>query len=175
VAAGHSAGAGATYALAAADPRIKAWISYALGFGGRAGKTPRTPTQPGMVMLGTTDGIIPAAKSEQVYAGMHSPKYLVKIPDAGHLVFTDICLIGAGKGGITDIAKALKLPIPTKLLKLGSDGCKPPHPPVRDAFPAINQLSVAFFRSQLGIDKAPVGLDTKAVADLGANVTVERG
>ena len=173
VAAGHSAGAGAAYALASADPRIKAWISYSVGFGGQAGPAPRTPTQPGMVMLGTTDGIIAPANSEKVYAGMHTPKYLVRITDAGHLVFSDICLIGQGKGGITNIAKALKLPIPASLLKLGSDGCASPHPPVQHAFPAIDQLSVAFFRSELGIDKAPVGLDTQAVTGLGANVTVE--
>jgi hypothetical protein len=126
-----------------------------------------------MVMLGTTDGIIEPAASEQVYAGMNAPKYLVKIGDAGHLVFSDICLIGRSSGGITAIAKSLDLPIPEELLKLGSDGCEDTHPPVEKAFPAIDQLSLAFFRNALGIDEEPVGLDTEAVSGLGADVTVE--
>src|SRR4051812_10857928 len=80
VAAGHSAGASAAYQFASSDPRVKAWISYSVGpsiaFGGVATKAPR---KPGMVMLGTTDGIIAPAKSVTVYKGMRSPKYLVKI------------------------------------------------------------------------------------------------
>ena len=172
VAAGHSAGAGAAYQLASADPRVKAWISYSVGFGGQAGPAPPAPNKPGMVMLGTADGIIPPAQSEHVYAGMHSPKYLVKIGGAGHLVFSDICLIGKSSGGIVAIAKALKLPIPASLLRLGTDGCTKDHPPVQHAFPAIDQLTVAFFRWALQIDLAPHGLDTQAVAGLGANVTV---
>jgi predicted dienelactone hydrolase len=171
VAAGHSAGAGAAYQFAGADSRVKAWISYSVGTGIGAFAT-KAPTKPGMVMLGTTDGIIAPAKSVQVYNGMHSPKYLVKISHAGHLVFSDICLIARDKGGITGIAKAIKLPIPASLLKLGSDGCESPHPLVSSAFPAIDQLSVAFFRSALGIDPQPVGLDSAAVANLGADVSV---
>jgi dienelactone hydrolase len=173
VAAGHSAGAGATYRFASADPRVKAWIAYSVGLGGRSGPPPAAPKQPGMVMLGTTDGIIEPAASEQVYAGMNAPKYLVRIGDAGHLVFSDICLIGRSAGGITAIAKSLNLPIPEELLKLGSDGCEDTHPPVEKEFPAIDQLTVAFFRNALGIDEQPVGLDTGAVTDLGTDVTVE--
>jgi predicted dienelactone hydrolase len=172
VTAGHSAGAGAAYRFASADPRVKAWISYAVGFGGRAGPAPPAPNKPGMVMLGTADGIIAPTASEHVYAGMHSPKYLVEIGGAGHLVFSDICLIGRSAGGVVGIARAIKLPLPPSLFKLGSDGCTPDHPPVEKAFPAIDQLSVAFFRSALHIDSAPVGLDTAAVAGLGATVTV---
>ena len=111
----------------------------------------------------------------KVYNGMRSPKYLVKIARAGHLVFTDICLIGRSSGGITNIAKALKLPVPASVLKLGSDGCTSDHPKPEKAFPAIDQLTVAFFRSALGIDANPVGLDTQAVAGLGADVTVQKG
>jgi len=125
-----------------------------------------------MVMLGTTDGIIPPAASKKVYAGMRSPKYLVQIPRAGHLVFSDICLIGRSQGGVVGIVKAIKLPIPAELLKLGSDGCTKDHPPVETAFPAIDQLSVGFFRWALHIDPQPLGLSTQAVAALGGGVTV---
>ncbi len=173
VASGHSAGAGAAYRFAAADPRVQAWISYSVGFGGQGGPQPAPPRKPGMVMLGTKDGIIDPSASEKVFGGMNPPKYLVKVGGAGHLVFSDICLIGRSSGGIVAIAKALKLPIPDELLKLGSDGCTSDHPPVEQAFPAIDQLTVAFFRNALGIDPQPVGLDTQAVSGLGADVTVE--
>jgi predicted dienelactone hydrolase len=175
VAAGHSAGAGAAYAFASADPRVKAWISYAVGFGGEAGPAPPTPKKPGMVMLATRDGIIAPAESKKVYAGMVSPKYLVQVGGAGHLVFSDICLIGRSQGGLVGIVKKINLPIPASLLRLGSDGCTKDHPVVEKAFPAIDQLSVAFFRSALGLDPAPVGLSTDAVRGLGASVTVQSG
>jgi len=172
VAAGHSAGASAAYEFASADARVKAWISYSVEFGGAGNPAPAAPTKPGMVMLGTTDGIIPAAASVKVYSGMHTPKYLVQIAHAGHLVFSDICRIARDKGGVIGIVKAIHLPIPAELLKLGSDGCTSDHPLVDTAFPAIDQLSVAFFRSVLGIDPQPIGLDTAAVASLGAHVSV---
>jgi predicted dienelactone hydrolase len=173
VTSGHSAGAGAAYRFASADPRVKGWISYSVGFGGRGGPPPAAPDKPGMVMLGTTDGIIEASASEKVYEGMNTPKYLVKVTDGGHLVFSDICLIGRDAGGVTAIAESLNLPIPPELLKLGSDGCTSNHPPVEEAFPAIDHLSVSFLRNALGIDEQPVGLDTESVRDLGADVTVE--
>ncbi len=171
VAAGHSAGAGAAYEFASVDPRVKAWISYSVGFGATE-PAPKAPTKPGMVMLGTTDGVIPPAQSVKVYDGMNDPKYLVQIAKAGHLVFSDICLIGRSAGGVIGIVKAINLPIPPALLKLGSDGCTADHPHPETAFPAINQLSVGFFRWALHIDPQPVGLSTEAVAGLGATVTV---
>jgi predicted dienelactone hydrolase len=172
VAAGHSAGAGAAYEFASSDPRVKAWISYSVGFDRSEGPPPAAPTKPGMVMLGTTDGILPAAASRNVFTAMRAPKYLVEFEGAGHLVFSDICLIGREQGGVTGIARAIKLPIPESLLKLGSDGCESSHPPVEKAFPAIDHLSVAFFRWALHIDPKPVGLATDAVSGLGAKVIV---
>jgi predicted dienelactone hydrolase len=172
VAAGHSAGASAAYAFASADARVKAWISYSVGFDRREGPPPSAPHKPGMVMFGTNDGILPAAASIKVYNGMNTPKYLVSVARAGHLVFSDICLIGRSRGGLVGIAKAIQLPIPPSLLRLGSDGCTKDHPLPETAFPAIDHLSVGFFRWALHIDPQPVGLSTEAVAGLGGNVKV---
>ena len=177
--AGHSAGASAAYEAAAADPRFKAWISYAVGFGnGQAGATqtiPAPPDKPGMVMLGTKDGIIPPAASEAVFAQMRSPKYLVKITGAGHLVFSDLCLIGSSKGGIVNIVKSIQLPIPQSILGLASDGCGPTFPPVTRAFPAIDSASVSFLRWVFHLDAKPSALSTGALNSLGAPVTVTHG
>jgi predicted dienelactone hydrolase len=174
--AGHSAGASAAYQAAAADPRFKAWISYSVGFGGADGTKPipAAAQVPGMVMLGTKDGIIPPASSEAVYAAMHSPKYLVKVDGAGHLVFSDLCLFGASKGGIVNIVNTLKLPIPATLLKLASDGCGKAYPPVQEAFPAIDSASVSFLRWAFKSDARPDALTTAALAGLGTPVTVTK-
>ncbi|HET8929727.1 MAG TPA: dienelactone hydrolase family protein [Acidimicrobiales bacterium] len=173
--AGHSAGAGAAYRVAGIDPRFKTWISYSVGLGNDGTDTapPKVPDKPGMVMLGTGDGIIPPAASEAVYAGMQSPKYLVSVTGAGHLVFSDLCLIGADKGGIVNIAKTLELPIPDELLKLGSDGCGDGYPPTDEAFPAIDSASVSFLRWVFQTDAAPDALTTEALAPLGTPVSVE--
>ncbi|WP_426574296.1 alpha/beta hydrolase family protein [Aquihabitans sp. McL0605] len=165
--AGHSAGAGAAYLAASSDKRFKAFISYSVGTGqgadGKAVERP-VPTIPGMVMLGTKDGIIPPAASKTVYEGMNPPKYLVQIADAGHLVFSDICLIGRDKGGLVALVKAAGLDLGEQLLRLANDGCQKDHLDPAKAFPAIDQFSVAFLRSALGIDPEPVGLN-QATAD----------
>ena len=158
---GHSAGAEAAYTEATSDPRIKAFISYSVSLGGEdgKGKIPPVPKVPGMVMLGTADTIIPPAATRMIFAGMHAPKYEVQIGGAGHLVFSDICEIGKAQGGVVSLVHQAGLDIPSSLLRLASDGCQKGALSPLDAFPAIDHLSVAFLRYELGIDKQPVGLD----------------
>jgi predicted dienelactone hydrolase len=151
---GHSAGAGAAYKEASAEPRIKAFISYSVGLGGAPGKAstpPPVPTVPGMVMLGTGDGVIPPDASRKVYDGMKAPKYKVEIADAGHLVFADICEIGKAQGGLVALVKQVGLDLPADLLRLASDGCGAKALEPKKAFPAIDDLSVAFLRSALDL------------------------
>ena len=158
---GHSAGAYAAYADASSDKRIKAFISYSVGLGGDSakGKTPPpVPDVPGMVMLGTRDGIIPPASSRAVFEGMNAPKYLVEIKGAGHLVFSDICNIGKDQGGLVALTKKAGLDLPPNLLQLASDGCEKGDLDPRKAYDAINHFSVAFLRRYLGVDSSPVGL-----------------
>lgn len=160
--AGHSAGARAAYLTAGSDPRVKAFIAYSVGLrrdGDDTSPLPPVPTVPGMVMLGTEDGIIPADTSREIYDGMQAPKYKVEIADAGHLVFSDICLIGKDQGGLVALVKEAGLDLPDQLLKLASDGCEPTKLDPAKAFGAIDHFSVAFLRSSLGIDAKPVGLD----------------
>jgi len=166
--AGHSAGASAAYLTASSDDRIKAFISYSVGTGkpdanGKAAERP-VPDVPGMVMLGTADGIIPPANSKKVYEGMNPPKYLVEIADAGHLVFSDICLIGKDKGGLVQLTKEAGLDLGDDLLRLASDGCEPDKLDPAKAFGAIDHFSVAFLRYELGIDPEPVGLNEATAA-----------
>jgi hypothetical protein len=94
---------------------------------------------------------------------MAAPKYLVEVGGAGHLVFSDICLIGGDKGGVIAIADQVGIPV-DQFRQLGTDGCTEEHPPVDDAFPAINDLSVDFLRTSLG-QGPTAGLDDPAIVD----------
>ena len=165
---GHSAGASAAYLLAAKDPRIKAFISYSLGDGRRDPDQPApelpVPEVPGMVMLGTADGIIAPATTRRVYRNMAPPKYLVEISSAGHLAFSDICLIGQGDGGLISLADQAGLDLPANFRVLATDGCEEAKLDPKEAFAAIDHFSVAFLRYELGIDPQPVGLDEATAA-----------
>lgn len=159
---GHSAGASAAYQLAGTDKRIRSFIAYSIGFGDDDGTTttspPPVPKVPGLVMRGSADGIIAPARSKQVYDGMQTPKELATFGGAGHLVFTDICLIGKDQGGLVSLVNQTGLPIPASMLRLADDGCGANALSPSDAFGAIDHLSVAFLRWTLGIDEEPVGL-----------------
>lgn len=162
---GHSAGASASYRTASTDDRIDAVIAYSVGLGGGPdganAEPPPVPEVPVMVMLGDADGVITPERTREVYEGLSAPRYLVEIADAGHLVFSDICLIGREQGGLVGLVKEAGLDLPDQLLRLASDGCEEKNPDPADAFGAINHLSVAFLRHTFGIDAEPVGLDPK--------------
>ncbi|MEZ5383561.1 MAG: dienelactone hydrolase family protein [Microthrixaceae bacterium] len=175
--AGHSAGAGAAYRTASSDDRIKAFIAYSVGNRLEDGEEPPpVPEVPGMVMAGTSDGIIPFATSEEVYQGMNPPKYLVTIEGAGHLVFSDICLVGKDMGGLVGLIDEVGLDLPEQITRLASDGCEDDQLDPARAFSAMDHLSVAFLRSSLGIDAEPVGLDpdvTENFADATITLTAD--
>jgi predicted dienelactone hydrolase len=179
--AGHSAGASAAYLIASSDDRVDAFIAYSLGTG-RGGDEEATerpvPEVPRMVMAGDADGTIPVATTVEAYDAMDEPKYLVEIADAGHLVFSDICLIGREEGGLVGLVEAAGIDIPENLLRLANDGCTADALDPVEAFGAINHLGVAFLRFHLGVDDEPVGLDpavTEAFDTAEVTLTVDAG
>jgi predicted dienelactone hydrolase len=173
---GHSAGAGAAYAVAAADDRIDAFAALSLGRG-RGDSIGAAPTVPGLVMLGEADGIIPPATTREVFATLATPRLLLALPGAGHLVFSDLCRIGAEQGGLTGIVATIGLDIPADLLRLASDGCGDAYPPVDEAFPAIDATTLAFLRATFDPDDPAAALLVSGPVDAGpaeALLTVER-
>lgn len=175
---GHSAGAGAAYQLAAADDRVDAFVSMSLGNGRDDAGLGAVPTVPGLVMAGTADETIPVATTREVFAGLPEPRYLLEVADAGHLVFSDLCLIGAEQGGLVGIVDTIGLDIPANLLALASDGCGEDDPPVTDAFPAIDATTVAFLRAELDGDEAAAGALVTGPVAVGTGditLTAERG
>jgi predicted dienelactone hydrolase len=160
---GHSAGGVAVEALAAADPKVATFIGLAgatVGLPGNAthGAESKVPHQPGVLMSGTADTVVPTAGMITAYGKMHAPKRLILVKGAGHLVFADICEIGSGQGGLLAIATALKVPIPASLKPLAVDGCNPPDLPPTQGWPVTRQATIAQLRHVFGFDASDAGL-----------------
>jgi predicted dienelactone hydrolase len=161
---GHSDGGVAVEALAAVDPKVATFIGLAGATVGLPGNNAThgpdsiVPHQPGLLMSGTADTVVPTAGMVTAYGKMHAPKRLILIKGAGHLVFADICEIGAGQGGLLAVAAALKLPIPAQLKPLATDGCNAPDLPVTQGWPVVRQAVIAQFRHVFGFDTSAAGL-----------------
>lgn len=169
---GHSAGAGATYRTAAADDRVDAFVAYSLGSGSDENPLGDAPTVPGMVMAGTEDETIPVDATRTAYDTLPDPRYLVEVAESGHLVFSDLCLIGAEQGGLVGIVEQIGLPIPDDLLRLASDGCGDDALPVDEAFPAIDGLTIAFLRTHLDGTEGYDSVLTDGPVDAGTDAEV---
>lgn len=160
---GHSLGGAVSEALAAADHRVTTFIGMAGATVGSFGQTPsgaasEVPKQPGMLMVGTTDQVVSPTGIAAAFTSMVTPKRLVTLHNFGHLVFSDICEIGAGQGGLLAIANEVHITIPPNLMKLASDGCASPDTPVTNGWPAIRQAVTAQLRHALGFDPSLDGL-----------------
>jgi predicted dienelactone hydrolase len=160
---GHSDGGVAVEALAAVDPKVATFIGLAgatVGLPGNATHGPDSivPHQPGLLMSGTADTVVPTAGMVTAYGKMHAPKRLILVKGAGHLVFADICEIGAGQGGLIAIANVLKVPIPDSLKPLATDGCNAPDLPVTQGWPIVRQAVTAQLRHVFGFDASAAGL-----------------
>ena len=58
-----------------------------------------------LVMSAQDDGIATPSGQVNGYASTPAPKRFVQIANAGHLVFSDLCYIGASEGGLLAIAE----------------------------------------------------------------------
>jgi predicted dienelactone hydrolase len=159
---GHSAGGAAVEALAAIDSRVTTFVGLAGATVGSFGQTRSgagsiVPHQPGLLMSGTADKVVSHVSMIAAYGRMHSPKRLILLRGAGHLVFADLCEVGSSHGGLLSIAAALHVPIPASLVLLASDGCRPPDLPPPRAWPVIRQAVTAQLRYAFGFDASTAG------------------
>jgi dienelactone hydrolase len=160
---GHSLGGAVSEAVAASDPSVKTFIGMAgatVGAFGAASSGPDSmvPNKPGMLMVGTADGVADPTGIAKAYTALQQPKRLVTLQNFGHLVFADLCQIGANKGGLAGLAEAAGLPLPDNLKKLATDGCSAPDAPVTTAWPVIRQAVTAQLRHVFGFDSSDAGL-----------------
>ncbi len=160
---GHSAGGAAVEALAATDPRVTTFIGLAgatVGSSLQSTSGPGTvvPHQPGLLMSGTSDHVVSHIGMIAAYGRMHSPKRLILLRGAGHLVFADLCEVGSSQGGLLSIAAVLHVPVPASLVPLASDGCRPPDLAPPRAWPLIRQAVTAQLRYAFRFDTSTAGL-----------------
>ena len=163
IALGHSAGGSASERLASYATSLHASGTWLKGWIGMAGMSKlssnqlvapydQVPAQPGYVLSGSNDMTVPTSTLVTQIAGLTAPSHMTVLSDAGHNVFSDICVIGAGSGGILAIAKALNVTVPDNLAALATDGCKSPNRPVLDDLGLIGQITVAASRAFNGQD-----------------------
>ncbi|MBA2954289.1 hypothetical protein GON03_08145 [Nocardioides sp. MAH-18] len=149
---GHSAGGAAVVELAAVDRRVSTYIAMA------GASTDRLPRVPGLILAGNADGIVSLAKLKTAYAALHGPKRLVVLAKAGHHAFSDLCEVGAGQGGLLEVADMLGFEVPAPLRGLATDGCEPPALSPTTSWPAVRQATVAQLRYVFGFDRTPAAL-----------------
>jgi len=161
---GHSAGGSAVEKLAVADSTVKTFVGLAGASVGAFGETSSglgssVPNQPGLLMFGDNDKVVSSTSMVNAYNSLKQPKRLIGLQGAGHLVFSDICSIGNGTGGLVGIAERAGLPLPAGLAMLGTDGCQSTDRPVAVSQPAIVQSVTAQLRWALGFDASQSGLE----------------
>lgn len=155
---GHSAGGRAIEELAATDKRVDTFVGLAGASAGALDEAAVAPDKPGLLMAGSIDGIVSIDRMEAAYAAMRAPKRLVVVENAGHLVFSDLCEVGASDGGLLAIGDLLGVTIPDALRPLATDGCVEPALEPTAAWPAIRQVTVAWLRHVFRIDRSAAGL-----------------
>jgi dienelactone hydrolase len=153
---GHSAG-GYDAIHFGANSQVLTYVSLAAGADTGDSKT-AIPDKPSLYMSGSKDGVVPESSVADTYRRAPTPKRFVELPNSGHLVFSDICLIGAGQGGVLAIANSLGVTIPANLNKLATDGCEADRLDIGQATTVTNHFIVAQLRWAFGIDKTPIGL-----------------
>lgn len=134
---GHSLGA-MLMGTATEAPGVAAMVSLA-GAGAAA------PEVPLLVVAGERDGVVPyAAKRDAARDAPDPRKRFVGLRGAGHLAFSDLCAVGADRGGGLAIARAHGVAVPPILDTLARDGCDPPAAPLAATTPRLLAATTAF-------------------------------
>ena len=156
---GHSAGAWAAVQAAAADPdRIDAWISVSGGT-----RDGLELTQPGLVVIGELDAVVPAERSYELFEMAGVPQILINIEGAGHNSFTDPCR------GITDLGGlgALEALLGEEQVARAEDGCTPGSTEPEIAQAMVNHVAIAWLHNLFGLPTIGDPLAADVVAELG--------
>jgi predicted dienelactone hydrolase len=166
---GHSAGGRAALNTVVQDERIATVVGLApaLGVGG---EDPTGVDARQVLVTGAKDSVVSAGNVVSYYDGQPAPKLYLEIAGAGHLAFSDICLIGEEEGGILQIAQDNGIRVSPVVATLARDGCRGNQLDPQEAWPIVHHFATAELRFALGVDDAPNGLDAEAAACFGGLV-----
>lgn len=172
VVAGHSAGTGSVFQTAAEHPDQVAGMQLMSG-GGFRDSSSTFPDVPALLVEGTKDGVVSPDSVAAAFEKLKKPKMLVSFEGAGHLTFTDLCVIGREQGGVLGIAEKIGLlklvgeDGAARIRRLAGDGCGDQWVAPESAWVATDHLSVAFARWRSGIDPTPSSLSANVVKKIG--------
>lgn len=160
---GHSAG-GRTAVEVAPDDFVDAVVGLAPAVGSFGGQDMQGANliKPTLFVVGGKDGITAEEPIRTYYDAQTTPRAYVRLPEAGHLAFSDICVIGREEGGVAQIAVNSGIRVITAIRRLSTDGCKKSDLLPERAWPAIHHFSTAYFRYHLGIDTQLKGFTDRA-------------
>ncbi len=186
IAVGHSAGGSAVERLASYETSLNGSKSTLKGFIGLAGASigawsqsltapfNTIPQMPGLFVTGQLDNVVSVTAIESAYGSLTNSRRLIELTNAGHQAFSDLCQINPGEGGLTALALALNITIPSNLSGLASDGCSSPAEPVTTSWRPTQQAVIAQIRYIFGADKkttALTGIKTSFPASVAINTT----
>jgi dienelactone hydrolase len=145
---GHSQG-GIDAMQFAARPEVGTYIALAAGF---LAAHPALPAVPSLYLAGSADRDILPSWVRAVYATAPQPKRLVVLPNAGHLAFTDLCLVGAGHGGLLALGAQIggSLPTGSPFTPSATNGCGPGYLSPQRGFSEVRSLVLPDLRRALG-------------------------
>jgi dienelactone hydrolase len=144
---GHSLG-GLDAIQFAGRSDVAVYVSLA---GGSVPPPADMPVKPSLFMTGSEDQDVKPAWVKATYDAAPPPKKYVSLPTAGHLAFTDLCLINPGHGGVAAISTALAMRLPAGAPFVGRavDGCGPSNLAPSAGFAIIRQDVTAEMKTYL--------------------------
>jgi dienelactone hydrolase len=144
---GHSLG-GLDAIQFASRPEVAVYAALAAG----TAPPPRgLPAKASLYMTGSEDRDVKPAWVKATYSAAPSPKQFASLPRAGHLAFTDLCLIARAQGGVGAIGSALMMSLPVGAPFIGTavDGCASRNLPAAAGFSTIRQDVTAELKASL--------------------------
>ncbi|MGZ3476917.1 MAG: hypothetical protein ACXWUG_24615, partial [Polyangiales bacterium] len=147
---GHSAGGGAIAGLAS-EMGVQVLIPMAA-----QGTTAGGALKSSLIMGAQRDGIARYSGQQSGHASSPTKKRLVGIANAGHLAFSDLCALGADRGGIFKIADDAGVNIPMTIKPflpiLANDGCGKDFLSPQEGWTVVDYASTAVLEETLRCD-----------------------
>ncbi len=150
---GHSRGGGEVGALAD-EPNVRVIAPLSSGGIAKSADLTKGDLESTLVMAGETDGIVAYDNSFKGYEASPSPKRFVGLVKAGHLAFSELCSLGADRGGILQIAIDNGIDVNQLIASLATDGCTDDDLAPELGWKIINEATAAVFEETLHCDSS---------------------